>query len=144
METYIKLVKGTLKKLEFREHYLLTQNSAATAKKLGVNKSTVRSIKTPTRNGKLNDKENCSGAGRSLTYPLEIEKDILSWLLELRDLHVPVSILTLQEKAKRVVRPHNPTFNANRGWVEKFFARHQLPLLSRTSVKSYRNSWKGR
>ena len=54
---------------------------------------------------------------------MEVEKDILSWLLELRDLHVPVSILTLQEKAKPC-----------RGWVEKFFARHRLSLLSRTSV----------
>ena len=75
-------------------------------------------------------KGNHSGAGRPLTYLL----DILSSLLELRDLHVPVSILTLQEKAKRVVRPHNPRFNASRGWVERFFARHRLSLLSRTSV----------
>ena len=81
----------------------------------------------------MNDKGNHSGAGRLLTYPLQVEKDILSWLLELRDLHVPVSILTLKEKAKRVVRPHNPTFNASRGWVEKFFARHRLSLLSQTT-----------
>ena len=54
--------------------------------------------------------------------------------MRLRDLHVPVSILTLQEKAKRVVRSHNPTFNASRGWVEKLFARHRLSLLSGTSV----------
>ena len=137
METYIKLVNSApnKQKLKIREHYLLTQNYAATAKEFGVNESTVRTIvKTPKRNGKLNDKGNHSGAGRPLTYPLEVEKDILSWLLELRDLHVPVSILTLQEKAKRVVRPHNPTFNAGRGWVEKFFARHRLSLLSRTSV----------
>ena len=112
-----------------------TQKYAATAKELGVNESTVRTIvKTSTRNGKLNDKGNHSGSGRPLTYPLEVEKDILSWLLELRDLHVPVSILTLQEKAKRVVHPHIPTFNASRGWVEKFFARHRLSLLSQTSV----------
>ena len=139
METYIKLVKGTPKKtkLEIREHYMLTQNYAATSKEFGVNESTVRTIvKTPTRNGKLNDKWNHSGAGRPLTYPFEVEKDILPWLLELRDLHVPVSVLTLQEKAKRVVRPHNPTFNASRGWIEKFFARHRLSLLSRTSVES--------
>ena len=77
---------------------------------------------------------NHSGAGRPLNYPSEVEKDILSRLLELRDLHVPVSILTLQEKAKRVVRPHNPTFNASRGWVKKIFARHRLSLLSRISV----------
>ena len=66
-------------KLEIREHYTLTQNYAATAKEFGVNESTVRTIvKTPTRNGKLNDKGNHSGAGRPLTYPLEVEKDILS------------------------------------------------------------------
>ena len=114
---------------------MLTQNYAGTAKEFGVNESTARTIvKTPTRNGKLNDKGNHSGACRPLTFPLEVEKDILSWLLELRDLHVPVSILTLQETAKRFVRPDNPTFNASRGWVEKFFARHRLSLLSQTSV----------
>ena len=118
-------------KLEILEHYLLTQNYAATAKEFGVNESTVRTIvKTPLRNGTLNDKANHSGAGRPVTYSLEVEKDILSWLLELRDLHVPVSILTLLEKAKRVVRPHNPTFNTSRCWVEKFFARPRLSLLS--------------
>ena len=121
--------------LEIREHYMLTQNYAATAKEFGVNESTIRIIvKTPTRNGKLNDKGNHSRAGRPLTYPLDVEKDILSWLLELRDFHVPVSILTLQERAKRVVRPHNPTFNGSRGWVERFFGRHRLSLLSLTSV----------
>ena len=122
-------------KLEIWEPYLLTQIHAAAAKEFGENESTVRTIvKTRTRNCKLNDKGNHSGAGRPRTYPLEFEKDILSWLLELRDLHVPVSVLTLQEKAKPVVRPHNPTSNASRGWVENFFARHQLSLLSQTSV----------
>ena len=133
METYIKLIQKA--KLEIWEHYLLTQNYAATAKEFGVNESTVRTIvKTPTRNGKFNDKGDHSGAGRPLINPLKVEKDILSWLLELRDLHVPVSILTLQEKAKRVVRPHNPRFYASRGWVENFFARYRLPLPSQTSV----------
>ena len=70
-------------KLEIQEHYLLTQNYAATAKEFGVNGSTVRTIvKTPTRNCKLNDKGNHSKAGRPLTYPLGVKKDILSWLPE--------------------------------------------------------------
>ena len=60
-------------KLEIREHYMFTQNYVATAKELGVNESTVRKfVKTPTRNGKLNDKGNHSRAGRPLTYPLEV------------------------------------------------------------------------
>ena len=97
-------------KLEIREHYLLTQNYAATAKEFGVNESTVRTIvKTPTRNGKLNDKGNHSGAGRSLTYPLEVEKDILSWLLELRDLHIPISSYTdFARKSKACSTPSQP------------------------------------
>ena len=46
-------------KVEIREHCLLTQNYAATAKEFGVNESTARTIvKTPTRNCKLNDKGN--------------------------------------------------------------------------------------
>ena len=65
-----------------REHYLLTQNYAARTKEFGVNESTVR--KTSTRNGKLTDKGNYFRAGRPLTYPLEVEKDILSGLLELK------------------------------------------------------------
>ena len=124
---------------------MLTQNYAATAKEFGVNESTVRTIvKTPTRNGKLNDKGNHSGAGRPLAYTLEVEKDILSWLLKLRDLHVPVSILTLQEKAKRVVRPHNPTFNASCGWVEKFFGEASVITTQPNFSKSKATETAGR
>lgn len=91
-------------------------------------------MKTPGRAVKLIDKGNCSGAGRPITYPLEVENDLIRWILELRDLHVPVSVLALQEKAKGVVQPHNPDFNATRGWVAKFFQRNRLSLHSRTSV----------
>ena len=91
-------------------------------------------MKTPGRAVKLIDKGNRSGAGRPITYPLEVENDLIRWILELRDLHVPVSVLALQEKAKGVVQPHNPDFNATRGWVAKFFQRNRLSLHSRTSV----------
>ena len=37
-------------------------------------------------------------------------------------------------EGKSVICPHNPTFNASRGWVQKFFARHRLSLRSRTSI----------
>ena len=50
------------------------------------------------------------------------------------DLHVSVSVLSLQEKAKKVIRPHNPTFKASKGWVEEFFSRHRLSLRNRISV----------
>ena len=47
---------------------------------------------------------------------------------------MPVSVLALQEKAKKVIRPHSPSFGASRGWMEKFFARHRSSLRNRTSV----------
>ena len=47
---------------------------------------------------------------------------------------MPVSVLALQEKAKKVIRPHSPSFGGSRGWLEKFFARQRLSLRNRTSV----------
>ena len=47
---------------------------------------------------------------------------------------MPLSVLALQEKAEKVIRPHSPSFGASRGWVEKFFARHRLSLRNRSSV----------
>ena len=118
-----------------REHYALTKSYTESAKAFHVHESTLRNIvKTPGRAVKLSDKGNRSGAGRPITYPLEVENDLIRWILELRDLYVPVSVLALQEKAKGVVQPHNPDFNASRGWVAKLFQRHRLSLHSRTSV----------
>ena len=124
------------RKQEIREHLLLTDNFAKTAKSFCLNESTVRKIvKSTLRNDvKPSDKGNRSGAGRPLTYPKEAENELVAWVLQLLDLHMPVSVLALQEKAKKVIRPHSPSFGGSRGWVEKFFARHRLSLLNRTSA----------
>ena len=124
------------RKQAIREHYLLTDNFAKTAKSFCLNESTVRKIvKCTLRNDvKPSDKGNRSGAGRPLTYPKEAENELVAWVLQLLDVHMPVSVLALQEKAKKVIRPHSPSFGASRGWVEKFFARHRLSLRNRTSV----------
>ena len=50
------------------------------------------------------------------------------------DLHFPVSIMSLQEKAKLVIQSHNPSFNTSRGWVRKFFNRHKPALRTCTST----------
>ena len=42
--------------------------------------------------------------------------------------------MSLQEKAKLLIQPHDPSFNASRGWVRKFFNRHKLALRPRTSI----------
>ena len=45
-----------------------------------------------------------------------------------------VFVLSLQEKTNKIICPHNFTFSASKGWVEKFFSRHCLSLQNRTSV----------
>ena len=41
------------------------------------------------------------GAGRPLTYSTEIDEQLLVWVLENRDLHLPITIPLLQAKALR-------------------------------------------
>ena len=69
-----------------------------------------------------------------MSYPVELEDQLIKWILFLRDLNFPVSILALQEKAKNLIQPGNPEFKASFGWIEKFFNRHKLSLRSPTSV----------
>ena len=112
------------RKQEIREHYLLTDNFDKTAKSFCFNESIVRKIVKSTlcNDVKPSEKSNPSGAGRLLTYPKEAENELVAWVLQLLDVHMPVSVLALQGKAKKVIRPHSPSFGASRGWVEKFFA----------------------
>lgn len=123
------------RKQEIREHHLISDNYAETAKAFSLNESTVRNIvKSAIRDVKLSDKGNKPGAGRPLTYPIEVEDELVAWILQLLDLHAPLSSLMLKEKAKKVIQPHNHKFSASNGWLEKFFKRHRLSLRSRTSV----------
>ena len=133
------------RKQEIREHYILTDNSAKTSKSFCLNESTVRKIvKSTLRNDvKPSDKGNRSGAGGPLTNLKEAEIELAAWVLQLLDVHLPASVLALQEKAKKVVRHHSPSFGASRGWVEKFFARHRLSLRTvPQSAKSYHDNLK--
>ena len=83
----------------------------------------------------LFDKGIHPGAGRPITYPKDVENELVACILQLLDLHVSVSVLSFQEKAKNVICPHNPTFSsASKEWFKKFFSRHRLSLGNRTSV----------
>ena len=72
------------------------------------NKSTLRNDVKPS------DKCNRSGAGRPLTYPKEAENELVAWVLQLLDVHMPVSVLALQEKVEKVIVPHLVQVQA--GW----------------------------
>ena len=83
-------------------HYSTTINFRETARASNLNESTVRGIiKTCPVAGKkiIPKRQNFPGAGRPLSYPVELEYELIKWVLVLLDLNFPVSILALQENA---------------------------------------------
>ena len=63
---------------------------------------------------------NKKGQGRQLSYPKDVDEELVQWVLEMRDLQLAVSSEMLKQKAKVMITPHVPTFKASNGWLEKF------------------------
>ena len=74
------------------------------------------------------------GAGRPLTYSTGIDEQLLVWVLENRDLHLPITIQLLQAKALELISAECPDFKASSGRAHKFMQRHSLVLQARTSM----------
>ena len=131
-------------KQEIREHYLLTDNFAKTVKSFCLNESTVRKIVKSTlcNDVKPSDKGSRSGAGRPLTYPKEAEDELVAWVLQLLDVHMPVSVLALQEKAKKVIRPHSPLVQVEAGWRSSLHDTDYPFEIVPQSAKSYHDNLK--
>ena len=70
---------------------------------------------------KKRKKSNQPGQGRKLSYPVELDEKLLQWLLELRDLQVPVSTEMLKQKAHLLISSVVPSFKNSNGWAQKFF-----------------------
>ena len=134
------------RKQEIQEQYLLTDNFAKTAKSFCLYESTLRKIvKSTLRNDvKPSDKDNRSGAGRPLTYPKESENELVAWVLHLLDVHMPVSVLALQEKAKKrlfdLIVPHLMQVEA--GWRSSLHSTDYPFETIPQSAKSYHNNLK--
>ena len=134
-------------KEEIKYFYLACGNYREIARAFQLQDSTVRKIykAAPPEESKSHQgfkggkawKENAKGAGRPLSVPASIDEELLSWLLIMNDLHLPVSILALQKKAKSLILPHNPFFEASRGWVHQFKERHNLALQKNLCVKNF-------
>ena len=71
-----------------------------------------------------------AGAGRKVTYGNELDLEILQWVLEMRDLQLPVTTDSLSAYAHKFVSEKIPEldFKASRGWAHKFMLRHNLSL----------------
>ena len=124
------------KKEEIKHFYLACGNHRDKTRAFQLQDSTIRKIckaalpeKSERHQGFKGGKVwNTKGAGLPLSYPASIDEELLSWLLIMNDLHLPVSILALQKKAKSLILAHNPSFEASRGWVRQFKERHNLVL----------------
>ena len=57
------------------------------------------------------------GAGRPLTYSREIDEQLLVWVLENRDLHLPITVPLLKAKALELIGAESPEFKASSGWT---------------------------
>ena len=72
------------------------------------------------KKGKLRKTFNRKGQGRKLSYPYDVDDELVQWELEMRDLQLAVSSEMIKNKAKVVITPHVSTFKASNGWLEKF------------------------
>ena len=75
-----------------------------------------------------------SGGGRRLTYPSEIDEEILAWVLSKREKQQAVTIGLIQVQGKKVITMHSPNIAASHGWAERFVHRHSLSLSMKTSL----------
>ena len=73
--------------------YSISGNYCETVRAFDINESTVRGMidaRPLPDKMKLSSKYNFSGAGRPLTYRIELDDELLKWIFVLRDLHFPV------------------------------------------------------
>ena len=73
-------------------------------------------------------RKNAKGQGRKVSYPPEVERKLVQWLLEKQNLEVKVSHKMLKEQAIALITPTNPNFKASDGWSQKFVRRNNIVL----------------
>ena len=89
---------------------------------------------------------NKKGQGRKISYPVKIEKQLLQWVLELREeKQLPVSRHKIKVKALSLIKLVQPDFRASDGWVKalvRLFIEQRLPLLPSVLVNKFRRPGK--
>ena len=68
------------------------------------------------------------GAGRKLSYDDDIDDQILSWFLQKREQHIPVSQEMVMSRARGLIQPCNANFLGSRGWLRRYMKRHNLVM----------------
>lgn len=64
---------------------------------------------------KKRKRSNRPGQGRKLSYPVELDEQLVQWVLEMRDLQVAISSEMLKQNARLLIRPVQPSFKCSSG-----------------------------
>ena len=85
---------------------------------------------------------NKKGQGRKISYPSDLELELLQWVLEKREAeNIPVSIQALKLKALSLIMPVLPNFKASDGWARGFLKRNENKIYEfRRKVKQINES----
>ena len=68
------------------------------------------------------------GGGRPISYPQELDEELLAWVLQQRDLQLIVRWLDIQLKATALIAPDHPSFNACFLWLGQQVHVSSLPI----------------
>ena len=120
-------------------------SETAASKKFGIPRTTLRGWKgldalpkdkaKKLKHTQCKGKHTHKGAGRPLTYEADVEQSLVRWILEARDLQLPVQRKMIQRKAVALITPEHPNFHASDGWLEKFMHCNSLSLRRHTSIQ---------
>ena len=120
--------------------FIKTHSEADAVRHFSIPRTTLRSWKgldmLPKEKTKSTKKEKHArkGSERPLSYSPDIEEQIVQWVLESRDLQIPIQRKMIQQKALALISSNNPQFRASEGWLQKFMKRNSLSLRKHTSV----------
>ena len=106
--------------------YTKTHSESETARHFSIPRTTLQSWKgldkLPKDKAKAMKKGKHAkrGSGRPLSYSADTEEQIVQWVLECRDLQIPIQRKMIQCKALTLISPQNSHFRASQGWLQKF------------------------
>ena len=124
-------------------HYVANFSETEASRHFGIPRTTIQGWKgldkQPKERSTLKKKckkhKNKSGAGCPITYGEDLDMSLYQWVLEMRDLHLPVHNAQIKWKAIEMIKPSHPSFKASTGWLTRFKTRHSLVNRQQTSVQ---------
>jgi hypothetical protein len=123
--------------------YVKSFSESQAANHFGIPRTTISSWKGinlqpkhhPNAKPKTKGKHLVKGSGRPLSYPQHVEEQIVAWVLQMRDLQLPIQRKDIIRQAKRLISPHQSNFQASAGWMDKFLLCNSLTLRKTTSIQ---------